>query len=146
MAGPRLVLCVRGQVGEHHLHSLELLVLGWNGANFVCHLVSFHWDVLPLDVRHVYKYVLCAVLWSDEAVALGAGELLTNALEDRASRGTSRRRVCSGSLGGEGAGQVPEEKIAPLPDPTSLPVKGEGGPDGRLRGMERWDCRRGGRV
>lgn len=49
LPGPCLVLCVRGQVGEHHLHSLELLVLGWNGANFVCDLVSFHGDVLPLD-------------------------------------------------------------------------------------------------
>ena len=49
LAGPRLVGSVRGQLGEHHLHSLELLVLGRDRAHFVGHLVAFHRHVLPLD-------------------------------------------------------------------------------------------------
>lgn len=49
LAGPRLVGSMWGQLGEHHLHSLELLVLGWDGAHLVGHLVAFHGHVLPLD-------------------------------------------------------------------------------------------------
>lgn len=49
LAGPRLVGSVWGQLGEHHLHGLELLVLGRDGAHLVGHLVAFHRHVLPLD-------------------------------------------------------------------------------------------------
>lgn len=72
LAGPRLVGSVWGQLGEHHLHGLELLVLGWDGAHLVGHLVAFHWHVLPLDVRYMHKDVLGAIFGGDEAVALGA--------------------------------------------------------------------------
>lgn len=58
LAGPRLVGSVWGQLGEHHLHSLELLVLGRDRAHLVGHLVAFHRHVLPLDVRHVHEDVL----------------------------------------------------------------------------------------
>lgn len=58
LAGPRLVGSVWGQLGEHHLHGLELLVLGRNGAHLVGHLVTLHWNVLPFDVRYVHKDVL----------------------------------------------------------------------------------------
>lgn len=49
LPGPRLVGSVWGQLGEHHLHGLELLVLGWDGAHLVGHLVTLHGDVVPLD-------------------------------------------------------------------------------------------------
>lgn len=91
-------------MSEHHLHSLEFLVLWWDRTDFVCDLVSFNWDIFSLNVRHVHKNVLGARLRSDETMSLGAGELLTYPLVDRAGRRTSRRRVCSGSLGREGAG------------------------------------------
>lgn len=58
LPGPRLVGSVWGQLGEHHLHGLELLVLGWDGAHLVGHLVTLHGDVVPLDVRHVHEDVL----------------------------------------------------------------------------------------
>lgn len=49
LARPCLVGGVGSQLGEHHLHSLKLLVLGGDGTNLVGHLVSFHRHVLPLD-------------------------------------------------------------------------------------------------
>lgn len=49
LARPRLVGSMWGQLGEHHLHGLEFLVLGWDGAHLVGHLVAFHGHVLPLD-------------------------------------------------------------------------------------------------
>lgn len=58
LAGPRLVGSVWSQLGEHHLHGLELLVLGRDRAHLVGHLVAFHWHVLPLDVRHMHEDVL----------------------------------------------------------------------------------------
>lgn len=42
------------------------------------------WDLL----RHMHEYVLCAILWGDKPVALGARELLADTLEDGASGGT----------------------------------------------------------
>lgn len=50
LARPRLVGSVWGQLGEHHLHSLELLVLGRDGTHLIGHLVALHRHVLPLDV------------------------------------------------------------------------------------------------
>lgn len=49
LAGPRLVGRVGGQLGEHHLDGLELLVLGWDGAHLVGDLIALHRHVLALD-------------------------------------------------------------------------------------------------
>lgn len=49
LARPCLVGRVGGQLGEHHLYGLKLLVLGWDGAHLVGHLIAFHGDILPLD-------------------------------------------------------------------------------------------------
>lgn len=49
LARPCLVGGVGSQLGEHHFHSLKLLVLGWDGTHLVRHLISFHGHVLPLD-------------------------------------------------------------------------------------------------
>ena len=48
MAGPGLVLGARGQMGDDHLHGLQLLVLGGDGAHLIGDLVAFHGDILPL--------------------------------------------------------------------------------------------------
>lgn len=48
VAGPSLVLGARGQMRDDHLHSLQLLVLGGDGAHLIGDLVAFHGDVLPL--------------------------------------------------------------------------------------------------
>lgn len=47
MAGPGLVLGARRQVRDDHLHGLQLLVLGRDGAHLIGDLVAFHGDVLP---------------------------------------------------------------------------------------------------
>lgn len=49
LAGPGLVLRSRVQVCDDHLHCLHLLVLGWDGTHFICHLVPLHGNVLALD-------------------------------------------------------------------------------------------------
>lgn len=49
MARPRLVLGARGQVGDHHLHCLQLLVLGRDGAHLVGDLVACHGNVLAFN-------------------------------------------------------------------------------------------------
>lgn len=49
MSRPRLVFGSRVQVGDGHLHGLDLLVLGGDGADLVAHLVALHRHVLALD-------------------------------------------------------------------------------------------------
>lgn len=49
MARPRLVLGARGQVSDHHLHCLQLLVLGRDGAHLVGDLVACHGNVLAFN-------------------------------------------------------------------------------------------------
>lgn len=46
---PRLVLGARGQVSDHHLHCLQLLVLGRDGAHLVGDLVACHGNVLAFN-------------------------------------------------------------------------------------------------
>lgn len=43
------MLAAGGQVCDGHLHRLDLLMLGGNGAELVADLVSLHWDILTLD-------------------------------------------------------------------------------------------------
>lgn len=49
LTGPGLVLSAWIQVGDHHIHSLELLVLGGDRTHLVCDLIPFHRHVLALD-------------------------------------------------------------------------------------------------
>lgn len=72
LARPCLVGGVGSQLGEHHLHSLELLILGWDGTHLVGHLISFHGNVFPLNVRNMHEDVFGAILRRDEAMTLGA--------------------------------------------------------------------------
>lgn len=51
MLGPRV------QVGDHHVHGLELLVLGGDGTHLVGDLVPFHGHVLALDAAGDTKRV-----------------------------------------------------------------------------------------
>lgn len=46
---PSLMLASRLRVGDHHLHCLDLLHLGGDGAHLVRHLVPFHGHVLALN-------------------------------------------------------------------------------------------------
>lgn len=46
---PGLVFGARLEVGYGHLHRLDLLVFGRDGADFVAHLVTFHRHILALD-------------------------------------------------------------------------------------------------
>lgn len=79
LAGPRLVGSVWSQLGEHHLHGLELLVLGRDRAHLVGHLVAFHWHVLPLDAgggrgcqpRSRPPPWMPPVVWPEGSLALG---------------------------------------------------------------------------
>lgn len=52
---PGLMLAAWFQVGDVHLHRLDLLVFGRNGADLVGHLVSFHRDVLALNTGRENK-------------------------------------------------------------------------------------------
>lgn len=52
---PGLVLGARGQVCDGHLHSLDLLVFGGYGADFVADLISLDWDILSLDAGEKNK-------------------------------------------------------------------------------------------
>lgn len=83
MAAPGLVLGARFQMGDGDLHSLDLLVFGRDGAQFVAHLVALHWDILALDVRDVDKDVFAPVRWCDEAMAFGTGEAFTHTSKHR---------------------------------------------------------------
>ena len=47
MARPGFVLGAWRQVGDDHLHGLQLLMLGWDGAHLIGDLITFHRDVLP---------------------------------------------------------------------------------------------------
>lgn len=85
MFGPRV------QVGDGHLHGLNLLMFGGDGAELIADLVTLHWDVLALDVRDVDKDVAASIRWRDEAVAFGAGEIFTHASKQRTLRRPSRR-------------------------------------------------------
>ena len=79
LAGPRLVGSVWGQLGEHHLHGLELLVLGRDRAHLVGHLVAFHRHVLPLDAgagrgvsaRERPRPWTAPVVWPEGSLTLG---------------------------------------------------------------------------
>lgn len=40
----------RVEVGDGHLHCLDLLMFGGDGADFVVHLIALHWYALALNV------------------------------------------------------------------------------------------------
>lgn len=65
-------------MGDHHVYSLDLLVLGWDGAHLVRDLVPFHRHVLSLDVRDVDKDVLSSVGGAYESMTLRPGEVFTH--------------------------------------------------------------------
>lgn len=104
MARPGLVLGARRQVGDDHLHSLQLLVLGWDGAHLIGDLITFHRDVLPFHIGDVQEDVGAAVRWGDEAMALGSTEAFADSFVDRALGGPHRRRVGPGPTSGQWAG------------------------------------------
>lgn len=91
MAGPGLVLGARSQMGDDHLHGLQLLVLGGDGAHLVGDLVAFHGDVLPFHVGNVQEDVRAAVGRGDEAVALGSTETFADSFVYRTLRSPHRR-------------------------------------------------------
>lgn len=47
MSRPGLMLGAWCQVGDNDFHSLQLLILGRDGAHLIGDLVAFHWDILP---------------------------------------------------------------------------------------------------
>lgn len=51
MTRPGLVLGAWVEVGDDHLYSLDLLVLGRDGAHLVRDFVSFHRHVLAIDAE-----------------------------------------------------------------------------------------------
>lgn len=102
MPGPGLVLGAWCQVGYDHFHSLQLLVLGWDGAHLIGDLVAFHRDILPFHVRDVQEDVGATVSRRDEAVALGPAEALTDSFVDRALGSPHRRGECPRPAGGQG--------------------------------------------
>lgn len=91
MAGPGLVLGARRQVGDDHLHGLQLLVLGRDGAHLIGDLVAFHGDVLPFHIRDVQEDVRAAVSRGNEAMTLGSTEALADSFVDGALRSPHRR-------------------------------------------------------
>lgn len=105
VAGPGLVLGARRQVRDDHLHGLQLLVLGRDGAHLIGDLVAFHGDVLPFHIRDMQEDVGTAVSRGDEAVALGSTEALADPFVDGALGGPHRRgegpRPASGQRAGD---------------------------------------------
>lgn len=75
---PGLVLGAWVQVGDHHVDSLDLLVLGRDGANLVRDLVPLHRHILPLDVRDVDEDVLSSMSRTYESMTLRPGEVFTH--------------------------------------------------------------------
>lgn len=59
----------RVEVGDVHLHCLDLLMFGGDGADFVAHRIALHWHILALNVRDVHKDVVAPIGWRDEAMA-----------------------------------------------------------------------------
>lgn len=57
LTGPGLMLGPWVQVGDHHVHGLELLVLGGDGTHLVGDLVPFHGHILALDAAGDTKRV-----------------------------------------------------------------------------------------
>lgn len=104
VAAPGLVLGARFEVSDGDLHSLDLLVFGRDGAQFVAHLVAINRDVLALDVRDVDKDVFASVRWRDKAVAFGAAEGFTHTSKQRTLRCPGRRGACPVAARGQGAG------------------------------------------
>lgn len=47
MPGPGLMLGAWCQVGDDHLYSLQLLILGRDRAHLIGDLVAFHWNIFP---------------------------------------------------------------------------------------------------
>lgn len=109
MAGPGLVLGARRQVGDDHLHGLQLLVLGRDGTHLVGNLIAFHGDILPFHIGDVQEDIGAAVSWGDEAVALGATEAFADSFVDRALRGPHGRGESPCPTSGQWAG----DHIAP---------------------------------
>lgn len=52
---PGLVFGSRVEVGYGHLHRLDLLIFGRDGADFVAHLVAFHRHILALNAGRERK-------------------------------------------------------------------------------------------
>lgn len=50
MPGPGLMFGAWCQVGYDYFHSLQLLILGWDGAHLIGDLVAFHRDILPFHI------------------------------------------------------------------------------------------------
>lgn len=91
MSGPGLVLGAWRQVGDDHLHSLQFLILGWDGAHLIGDLVAFHGDIFPLHIGNVQEDVGATVSWGNEAMALGPAEAFTDPFVDRTLRSPHRR-------------------------------------------------------
>lgn len=104
MPRPGLMLGAWRKVGYDHFHSLQLLILGWNGAHLIGDLITFHWNVLSLHIGDMQEDVGATVRGGDEAVALGPAEALADALVDRALGSPHRRRKRPGPACGQGAG------------------------------------------
>lgn len=91
MTGPGLVLGAWGQMGDDHLHSLQLLVLGGDGAHLIGDLIAFHGDVLPFHVGNVQEDVRAAIGRGNEAMALGSTETFADSFVDGTLRSPHRR-------------------------------------------------------
>lgn len=83
---PGLMLGPWCQVGDDHLYSLQLLVLGWDRAHLIGDFVAFHQNILPFHIRDVQEDVRTTISWGDEAVALGPAEAFTDSFVDGALR------------------------------------------------------------
>lgn len=84
MSRPGLMLGAWCQVGDNDLHSLQLLILGRDGAHLIGDLVAFHWDILPFHIRDVQEDVGATISWGNEAVALGSAEAFADSFVDGA--------------------------------------------------------------
>lgn len=56
-SSPGLMFGSRLEVGYGHLHRLDRLQLGRDGADFVAHLVPFHGHVFALDAGQEWKRI-----------------------------------------------------------------------------------------
>lgn len=86
MPRPGLVLGSWGEVGNHDLHGLKLLVFRRNGAHLVGDLIACHGNILAFDVRNVYEDVRSSICGGNEAMAFGATEAFADTFVDGALR------------------------------------------------------------
>lgn len=137
LSGPGLMLRSGCNVGDDHLHSLDLQILGRHRAHFVGHLIPLHWHIFTLNVWDVNKYVLSSMSRADEAMALGPGKILADPFENWSRSGSHRSWISAVALCRQWTRRLSRLWRLLLPDATALSQEGEGEREGCAGAVQR---------